>query len=460
MSNAFSITEDENGYEEDEGEESGSSEEEDFDVRDFVVADEGSGNEDEEEEEDFSMDTASSRKIEEEDPEKLEEKLKKLEEVFSCVPRVLIKRVLCRDDVNGDLNLASQRLQEFQDMENPHDLFKTPTSNPPTAWGPPPAQLKSANKGSEKCESQGSQKKRRRRGGRRKKNNWENQNKTQEEQGERTLGNSFDSYEPNVTRGNDHGIRQGGRVFGGRPRGGFGPRGGFFQAHEDFQEYKDDFPHGFPVNDYTSQSQRGRDNWRGRWNQPKPQPKPKGRGRRGRDENVLESDSFFQGQPHVSQRGRGRGQFRRGQGGGGQGGGGQGPDWGRERSVSLADEIYYDELDLSGREGIYPTRREQGNMGRSGPNINRGRGQLGLRRAQSLSSGMDVQDSHTNDNTGGDAKFEPKKLLICGLSESTTRDGVLNFIEAMSGEEVEIVDMSKGKALVTMTKDITSKSCY
>ena len=244
-------------------------------------------------------------------------------------------------------------------------------------------------------------------------------------------------------------------MFGGRPRGGFGPRGGFFQAHEDFQEYKDDFPHVFPVNDYTFQSQRGRDNCRGRWNQPKPQPKPKGRGRRGRDENVLESDSFFQGQPHVSQRGRGRGQFRRG-----QGGGGQGPDWGRERSVSLEDEIYYDELDLSGREGIYPTRREQGNRGRSGPNINRGRGQLGLRRTQSLSSGMDVQDSHTNDNTGGDAKFEPKKLLICGLSESTTRDGVLNFIEAMSGEEVETVDMSKGKALVTMTKDITSKSCY
>ena len=457
MSNVFYIAEDDNSHEEEEEEESGSNEGEDFDIRDFVVADEERRGNEDGKEGDFTMDTASSRKIEEEeDPEKLEEKLKKLEEVFSCVPRVLIKRVLCRDDVNGDLNLASQRLQEFQDMENPRDLFKTPTSNPPTAWGPSPERPQSENKGGEKCESQGYQKKRRRgrRGGRRKKNN-ENQNKTQEEQGERTLGNSFDSYEPNVTRGNDRGIRQGGRVFGGRPRGGFGPRGGFFQAHEDFQEYKGHFPHGFPVNDYTFQSQRGRDNWRGRWNQPKPQPKPKGRGRRGRDENVLESDSFFQGQPHVSQRWRGRGQFRRG-----QGGGGQGPDWGRERSVSLADEIYYDELDLSGREGIYRTRREQGNRGRSGPNINRGRGQLGLRRAQSLSSGMDSQDSHTNDNTGEDAKFEPKKLLICGLSESTTQDGVLNFIEAMSGEEVETVEMSKGKALVTMTEDITSKSCY
>ena len=50
MSNAFSITEDENSYEEDEEEESGSGDEEDFDIRDFVVADEGRGNEDEEEE--------------------------------------------------------------------------------------------------------------------------------------------------------------------------------------------------------------------------------------------------------------------------------------------------------------------------------------------------------------------------------------------------------------------------
>ena len=159
MSNAFSITEDENSYEEDEEEETGSGDEEDFDIRDFVVADEGRGNEDEEEEEE-EEDTASSRKTEEEDPEKLEEKLKTLEDVFSCVPRVLIKRVLCRDDVNGDLNLASQRLQEFQDMENPRDLFKTPTSNPPTAWGRP----ESENKGSEKCEPQGSQKKKKEKG--------------------------------------------------------------------------------------------------------------------------------------------------------------------------------------------------------------------------------------------------------------------------------------------------------
>lgn len=58
------------------------------------------------------------------DPEKLEKALNKLEEVFSLLPRLLIRRILSRDDVKGDLEKASQRLQEFQGMENPKDLFK------------------------------------------------------------------------------------------------------------------------------------------------------------------------------------------------------------------------------------------------------------------------------------------------------------------------------------------------
>lgn len=56
-----------------------------------------------------------------------------------------------------------------------------------------------------------------------------------------------------------------------------------------------------------------------------------------------------------------------------------------------------------------------------------------------------------------DSNFEPSKLLVCGLRETTTHDEVLNFIEVTSGEEVQNVQISKGKALVTMTKDITSK---
>lgn len=56
-----------------------------------------------------------------------------------------------------------------------------------------------------------------------------------------------------------------------------------------------------------------------------------------------------------------------------------------------------------------------------------------------------------------DSNFEPSKLLVWGLRETTTHDEVLNFIEVTSGEEVQNVQISKGKALVTMTKDITSK---
>lgn len=56
-----------------------------------------------------------------------------------------------------------------------------------------------------------------------------------------------------------------------------------------------------------------------------------------------------------------------------------------------------------------------------------------------------------------DSNFEPNKLLVGGLRETTTQDEVLNFIGVISGEEVQNVQISKGKALVTMTKDITSK---
>ena len=79
-----------------------------------------------------------------------------------------------------------------------------------------------------------------------------------------------------------------------------------------------------------------------------------------------------------------------------------------------------------------------------------------MRQAQGLSSKIVNQGTLTGGNEE-DSNFEPNRLLVCGLSESTTHDGVLNFIEVISGEEVQKVQISKGKALVTMTKDITSK---
>ena len=48
---------------------------------------------------------------EEEDPEEFERKSKQLQEAFSSLPSVLIKRILRRDDVKGNIEKASTRLQ-------------------------------------------------------------------------------------------------------------------------------------------------------------------------------------------------------------------------------------------------------------------------------------------------------------------------------------------------------------
>ena len=55
-------------------------------------------------------------------------------------------------------------------------------------------------------------------------------------------------------------------------------------------------------------------------------------------------------------------------------------------------------------------------------------------------------------------RFEQNQLLVCGLSTLTTKDGLVNFIEAMSDGEVKDVMRTNDKALITMANDITSKS--
>ena len=119
MCNVFHLTEGKSFYEEKDEKESGVHEEEDFDNRHFVDVEDNvcakvRSRRNDGEEDNFTMDTASSSKTEEEENlENMERKLKKLEELFSSVPTVLIKRVLCRDDVKGDFNKARQTLQEF-----------------------------------------------------------------------------------------------------------------------------------------------------------------------------------------------------------------------------------------------------------------------------------------------------------------------------------------------------------
>ena len=147
----FHLTEGKSFYEEKDEKESWGHEEEDFDNRHFVDVEDNVcikvGRHNDEEQDKLTMDTASSRKTEEEENlENMEKKLKTLEELFSSVPTVLIKRVLSRDDVKGDLNKARQTLQEFQGMENSQDLIKPPTNNQPIAWGAPEELARPENK--------------------------------------------------------------------------------------------------------------------------------------------------------------------------------------------------------------------------------------------------------------------------------------------------------------------------
>ena len=105
--------------------------------------------------------------------------------------------------------------------------------------------------------------------------------------------------------------------------------------------------------------------------------------------------------------------------------------------------------------GDDPSRRGQGKRGEPWNSINRRHGQGGLGRAQSLS---DVQ-SACHPEAIEQSRFQQNQLLVSGLSASTTEDCLVNFIEAMSGGEVEDVMMRNDKALITMANDITGKSC-
>ena len=59
----------------------------------------------------------------------LEDKIKKLEEQFKGLPKVLIKRTLCGDDINEDITKATDRLLEFQQMNS--SLFCNPVAATP-----------------------------------------------------------------------------------------------------------------------------------------------------------------------------------------------------------------------------------------------------------------------------------------------------------------------------------------
>ena len=105
--------------------------------------------------------------------------------------------------------------------------------------------------------------------------------------------------------------------------------------------------------------------------------------------------------------------------------------------------------------GDDPSRRSQGNHGEPRNSVNRGRCQREMTRAQSFSSIRSACDPETIEQS----RFQQNQLLVSGLSVLTTKDCLVNFIEAMSGGEVQDVMRRNDKALITMANDITGKSC-
>ncbi|XP_022804125.1 poly [ADP-ribose] polymerase 14-like [Stylophora pistillata] len=117
-------------------------------------------------------------------------------------------------------------------------------------------------------------------------------------------------------------------------------------------------------------------------------------------------------------------------------------------------------FDDSDREKVRqnePSRRGQGDRGRTrNRGSHRGRGQTGIRRAESISGVTGEGPADNVKDEDGRSQFERNKLLVRGLAEETSQDGLLNFIEAKSsGQEVEDVQILKnGNALVIMADDI------
>ena len=90
------------------------------------------------------------------------------------------------------------------------------------------------------------------------------------------------------------------------------------------------------------------------------------------------------------------------------------------------------------------------NRGKSrGQGSDRGRGRGKVTRVES--------GAHVPGRSAACSEFEPNKLLVRGLCDRTTTDGLLNFVEAMTKDEVqETVMLEEGKALVTL-KELTGK---
>ena len=453
----------------------------------------------------------------EEDPGEFEQKSKQLQEVFSCLPLVLITTVLRQDDVKGNMERARQNLQKFQDTKNPADVFKNPAERRPLITKPkgkfedplthgPIKQAWVAGDKSSGGPEHESNRGKKNRSRPREKNQTQGQHGDAERQDERRNGCDSDKSDQNernqACRG--HNSRQRGNTRAGPERG---PRGGFYQDPNNTQVHRDDhfytpqgqwFDHqnAFPSQrgrenqrgqrgcfrqdpiagnqDYllyesqerhfgdegNSQPQMGRGGQGGRGPPPKPKPKPKRKGREhggGRGGNFQEKHQIpgdFQGSNQFSDA-KDDSQFMQIQPNQ-QNGRGGGSRENQVHPISLKELVSNKTPSSFDNSDAGKFRQGETNKSRLG---DRGRPQNRLGNRDAGQTGINraqSMPSMAEEEPADQSQFERNKIFIQGLGEKTSREGLVNFIKAKSGkEEVKDVQMLKnGKALVTMADEI------
>ena len=444
---------------------------------------------------------------EEEDPREFERKSKQLKELFSCLPLVLIKTVLRRDDVKGNLERARQKLQEFQDIENPADVFKNPAERRPLITKPKGkfedplthGSIKQAwvagdkSSGGPEHESNRGKKNRSRP---REKNQTQGQHGDAERQDERRNGCDSDKSDQNernqACRG--HNSRQRGNIRAGPERG---PRGGFYQDPNNTQVHRDDhfytpqgqwFDHqnAFPSQrgrgnqrgqrgcfrqdptagnrDYSlygsqewhfgdegnSQPQMGRGGQGGRGPPPKPKPKPKpkrkGRGHGGGRGGNFQEKYQIPGDFQESNQfsdAKDDSQFMQIQPNQ-QNGRGGGSHENQVHPISLKELVSNKTPSSFDNSDAGKFRQGETNKSRQG---DRGRPQNRLGNRDAGQTGIrraQSMPSVAEEEPADQSQFERNKIFIQGLGEKTSREGLVNFIKAKSGkEEVKDVQMLK-----------------
>ena len=79
-------------------------------------------------------------------------------------------------------------------------------------------------------------------------------------------------------------------------------------------------------------------------------------------------------------------------------------------------------------------------------------------KPKSEKTGASARSPGTDAAGTSEVDFEPKNLLVKGLNKETSHDGLQNYMEVVSGDEVvEIVFLGEGQALVTLKSSISGE---